>query len=179
MLRQSTFTKNIAFFLASLLFFTSCASTTTILSRPPGAKVFINGEYIGETPVSYTDTKVAFSTNHVTIEKEGYENFHTYFTRSEEPEVGAIIASFFTFFIPLLWVAKYKPSRTYDLIPLGEIKEPTSTRMPSKSIETQHQNPNSLTPKTDQLRELKKLLDEGIITKEEFESEKKKILNQE
>lgn len=31
--------------------------------------------------------------------------------------------------------------------------------------------------KADQLREIKKLLDEGILTQEEFETEKKRILN--
>jgi membrane protease subunit (stomatin/prohibitin family) len=36
-------------------------------------------------------------------------------------------------------------------------------------------NPNS---KADQLRELKSLLDEGILTQEEFDEEKKKILTQ-
>lgn len=177
MLRQSTFTKNIALFLAALLFFTSCTSTTTIMSRPPGAKVFLNGEYIGETPVNYSDTKIVGSANHVVLEKEGYENLVTSFSRDEEADVGAIIGGLF-FLFPFLWTMKYKASRTYDLIQVGVSSEPAPTRMTPKPIETQIKNPNSLTPKTDQLRELKKLMDEGIITKEEFEAEKKKILNQ-
>ena len=38
-------------------------------------------------------------------------------------------------------------------------------------------NEKSEIEKADKLRELKKLLDEGILTQEEFESEKKKILD--
>ncbi len=178
MLRQSTLTKNIAFFLAALLFFTSCASTTTIMSRPPGAKVFINGEYIGETPVNYSDTKILGSANHVVLEKDGYENLVTSFSRDEEFDIGALIGGLFVW-IPYLWIMKYKAARTYELVPLGDIQQPPQIRMVPKSFENQKAPTSSLIPKTDQLRELKKLLDEGIITKEEFESEKKKILNQE
>ncbi len=177
MLRHSTFTRNIALFLAILIFFSSCTSTTTIMSRPPGAKVFLNNEYLGETPVNYSDTKIIGSTNHIVLEKEGYENLVTSFSRDEELDVGALIGGLFVW-IPFLWIMKYKSNRTYELVPIGENQEPSQKRMVPKTFENQKAAPSSMTPKTDQLRELKKLLDEGVITKEEFETEKKKILNQ-
>ena len=43
---------------------------------------------------------------------------------------------------------------------------------------TQRQSNNNGSSKVEQLRELKKLLDEGFLTKEEFDNEKGKILNQ-
>ncbi len=60
----------------------------------------------------------------------------------------------------------YKPVRTYELSSLSET--PTTDAKPDES--------QTIISKADQLRELKKLLDEGIITHEEFEKEKKKIL---
>lgn len=177
MLNSSTFTKNMAVFLALLLLLSSCVSTTTIMSRPPGAKVFINNEYVGETPVSYSDTKIVGSLNYVSLEKEGYENLETSFSRTEEADIGAIIGGIFIW-IPFLWVMKYKPKRTYELIPLSE--SPLMPRNPAapQTFENQVNQNTSLKPKTEQLRELKKLLDEGILTQEEFEVEKKKILEQ-
>jgi len=44
--------------------------------------------------------------------------------------------------------------------------------------ETTINKKSNLKSKADRLRELKKLLDEGVITKEEFEKEKKKILDE-
>lgn len=169
--------KNIALFLSALLFLSSCVSSTTIISRPPGARVFVNNEYLGETPVVYSDTKIAFSTNMVTLEKEGYEPLHTTFSRSEEPEVGAIVAAFFSFFIPLLWVTKYKSSRTYELVPLSNTSRELRSESDAKVMDSEAL-PSTTTSRSEQLRELKKLLDEGILTQEEFEAEKKKILEQ-
>lgn len=65
---------------------------------------------------------------------------------------------------------KYKPTHTYELTPL---------------VGTQ-QEPAVITPKTNspliskavQLRELKGLLDDNVITHAEYEAEKKKILEE-
>ena len=104
--------------LAGAILFASCSSTTLIQSVPNGAKVYLNGEYAGVTPYSHTDTKIVGSTTHVRLEKEGFETLNTAFSRSEEVDVGAIISGVF-FWIPFLWTMKYKPTRTYELVPLG------------------------------------------------------------
>jgi len=101
-------------FLAICLLFPSCSSTTQIVTIPSGAKLYINGEYYGETPYSYTDTKIVGSSNAVNIKKEGYKDFNTSFSRNEEADLGAIIAGCFIIF-PFLWIMKYKPIRTYEL----------------------------------------------------------------
>lgn len=48
----------------------------------------------------------------------------------------------------------------------------------TKTESTINKESSNIKSKADKLRELKKLLDEGVITKEEFEKEKKKILNE-
>ena len=104
--------------LAGAILFASCSSTTLIQSVPNGAKVYLNGEYAGVTPYSHTDTKIVGSTTMVRLEKEGYETMNTAFSRNEDADVGAIIGGIF-FLFPFLWTMKYKPTRTYELIPLG------------------------------------------------------------
>ena len=156
-----------AIFLAASVLLTSCASTTMIQSEPGGARVYLNGEPVGTTPYTHTDTKIVGSTTMVRIEKEGYETLNTSFSRDEEADIGAIIGGFL-FLFPFLWTMKYKPSHTYELEPVG------GDDMTPAEIEMNLE----LRSKADRLREFKKLLDEGVITKEEFEKEKKKILEE-
>jgi hypothetical protein len=161
-------TKTISFLLAASILVSGCASTTLIQSTPEGAKVFLNGEMVGRTPYSHRDTKIVGSTTSVKLEKEGYEPFTTSFSKDEEVDAGAIIGGLF-FFIPFLWTMKYKPVHSYELSPYIGTDQPVQMA------------PGQTTPvksKTERLRDLKQLLDEKVITKEEFEKEKTKILNE-
>lgn len=165
---QRMMTKTVSVFLACSVLLTSCVSTTMIKSNPSGARLYLNGEPVGTTPYTHSDTKIVGSTTNVKLEKDGYETLHTYFTRDEEVDVGAIIGGFFVL-IPFLWVMKYKPTHIYDmkLVSADEQKEMTA-------------NPQQIQAKSkaDRLRELKQLLDEKILTQEEYENEKKKILDE-
>jgi PEGA domain/Short C-terminal domain len=159
----------ISLLLSALILLASCSSTTMIQSAPSGAKVYLNGESVGVTPYRHRDTKITGSTTHVKLEQEGYESYDTFFSRDEEVDVGAIVGGFF-FMIPFLWTMKYKPTHTYELLPIKS----TSSVATEK---TQTESP--LTPsesKVIKLRQLKALLDDKIITQEEFDKEKKKIL---
>lgn len=168
MKNQTLTLRSLSLFLAGLILFASCSSTTIIQTIPSGANLYINGEPVGMTPYTYTDTKIVGSTVAVMIEKEGYEQINTYFSRDEEVDVGAVIAGVF-FMWPFLWTMKYKPARTYELIPSsGDV--PTIIEVEQRQAQLQS--------KADRLRELKQLLDDGIITQEEFDSEKKKILEE-
>ncbi len=153
-------TKITSIILAGATLFTSCASKTLIQSNPVGAKVYIQGEYAGTTPYSYKDTKIVGSTTDLKIEKEGYESFITSFSRNEKADVGAIIGGIFVL-VPFLWTMKYKEQHTYELIPLGSgaKKESTDTSLSAK------------------LQELKKMYDDKLITKEEYEKQREKVLN--
>lgn len=159
-------TKAVSVLLAGAILFSSCSSTTFIQSNPSGAKLYLNGEPVGTTPYTHRDTKIVGSTTIVKLEKEGYETMNTSFSRDEEVDVGAIIGGLF-FLVPFLWTMKYKPSHTYELQPAGS----------SAPASRQQQQPVQKS-KADRLRELKQLLDEKIITEEEYEKEKKKILTE-
>lgn len=152
-----------ALFLAIAVLFASCASSTVIQSNPAGARLYLNGESVGTTPYVYRDTKIIFSNTDVKLMKDGYEPFYGSFSRDEAVAVGPLIGGLF-FWIPFLWVMKYKPARLYEMQPTEK-----------KSAPNRPGNPLSQT-KAEKLRELKKLLDDKILTQEEYEAEKLKIL---
>lgn len=156
--------------LAIVILLASCTSTTMIQSVPSGAKVKINGEYVGETPVEYSDSKISFSRSDMSLELAGYQTFETSLYKDEKVNVGAVVGGLF-FWVPFLWAMEYKPEHTYTLLPLRD-----EFRQLSEG-ENQKDNPQGLTDmQIARLRELKKLLDDGILTQEEFNAEKSKIL---
>ncbi len=143
-----------------------------IQSNPSGAKLYLDEESVGVTPYRHRDTKIVGSTTYVRLEKEGYETLNTAFSRNEEADVGAIIGGIFLLF-PFLWTMKYKPSHTYEMASLsGEAPAPTNRPMQQQSIQ-----PQSTGTKAAKLRELKGLLDEELITQEEYDTERAKIMN--
>ena len=158
-------TKVISFSLAVVVLFASCSSSTMIVSNPPNAKLYVDGEMVGETPYRHSDTKIVGSTTDIRIEKEGYKPLITDITKNEEADIGAIIGGLFVW-VPFLWTLKYSPSHTFNLQPLTA----TDEIQPNTQI---IQNSSS---KAVKLRELKQLLDEKIITSDEFEKEKAKVL---
>lgn len=162
-------TKIVSLLLASSILLASCSSTTMIQSSPSGAKVYLNGEPVGTTPYPHTDTKIVGSTTTVKLVKEGYEPYYTSFSRDEQVDVGAIVAGMFVFF-PFIWTMKYKPSHTYELKSLSGTED--------RIMEMQTRKINYNKSKADRIREFKQLYDEKIITQEEYEKEKKKILDE-
>jgi hypothetical protein len=154
--------------LTVVLIGTSCASTTMIQSYPENAKVYINGEPVGRTPFAYTDTKISFSNTHIRLEKEGYEPVCESLCRDEQIDAGAVIGGLL-FWYPFLWTFEYKPEHTYELEPLNGASD-----MAFQSAERR-----LTSSETDQLIQLKRLLDNGVLTPEEYEREKAEILGQE
>lgn len=103
--------------LCSAILFSSCASTTMMQSIPTGAKLYMDGEPVGTTPYAHTDTKIVGSTTPFRMTLEGYEDYNGLLKRNEEVNVGAIIGGIFLLF-PFLWTMDYKPTHTYELIPV-------------------------------------------------------------
>ena len=126
--------------------------------------MFIDDEPVGITPYRHTDTKIVGSVTEIKIEKEGYETFNTVLVRDEQVDVGAIVGGIF-FLFPFLWTMKYKPVHTYELKPI-----------PGYYVTKPGKTDSALLTKAEKLRELKKLLDDKVITKKEYEAEKDKIL---
>jgi hypothetical protein len=102
----------IAAFSASLI---ACASSTQIKSDPASADLYVDGEKVGKTPYTYTDTRIVGSVVHLKMKKEGFEDLDVSFNRSEEPDVGAIVGGVFAL-VPFLWTMKYKPVHSYELV---------------------------------------------------------------
>lgn len=104
-------------FLTLAIFLSACSSTTMINSEPTGAMLYLNGEKVGVTPYAYTDSKIIGTTNTVLLKKDGYQEFSGSFTRNESANVGAIVGGCIVL-VPLLWAMDYKPSHSYEMMPL-------------------------------------------------------------
>ena len=97
----------------ALLLVSACSSTTLISSSDPDARIYVNGEYIGIGQATYTDKKVAFSNNDVTIRRPGCDPVSYSFRRNEKPDGGAIVGGILVT-IPFLWVTEYKKEHNYE-----------------------------------------------------------------
>lgn len=106
----------ITFTLALSLVFAGCTSSTVIRSNVPGAQVFLDGQYVGNTPYTMSDTKIVGSSTQVRIEAPGYAPTVATITRNEEFSVGACIGGVFLL-VPFLWIMDYKPDHFYQLTP--------------------------------------------------------------
>lgn len=99
--------------LIAVLLLSACSSTTTIRSSDPEARIYVNGEYVGTGHAHYTDRKVAFSNNRVTLKKEGCAPNSYSFRRNEDPDGGAIVGGLLVG-VPFLWVTEYKDQHAYE-----------------------------------------------------------------
>jgi hypothetical protein len=78
--------------------------------------VYIDGRYVGETPVTQKDSAVLGSSKTVVLKKDGYRD-QLGTIRKEELAVGPLVAGIF-FTIPLLWVLGYPDQYVFELEPL-------------------------------------------------------------
>jgi len=136
-----------------------------IKSEPSNAKVYLNNSYVGNTPYIMKDSKISFARTSVKIEKEGYSPMETYIIKDEDVNIGAVIGGII-FWFPFLWTMSYMPEHIYELKPLNEDE--------NYYYNNNNEGQNIQNTKYQQLFDLKKLLDEGIITQEEYEKEKQK-----
>ncbi|MCH2199169.1 MAG: PEGA domain-containing protein [Flavobacteriales bacterium] len=144
----------------------SCSSKTMITSSPSGAKLYLDGNMVGKTPYKHRDAKASFSNTLIRMEMLGYETLNAEIVKDDDVHVGAVIGGFF-FLIPWIWALEYDSNYHYQL-------QPVSPDHPEWELQ-QANRPKS---KVERLIELKALLDQGILTQEEFEKEKKKILEE-
>jgi hypothetical protein len=171
-MKRSSMSILLLFVVLAVIFFNSCASSTLITSEPPGAELYVNGQHVGKTPFTYSDTRIIGNKVDITLEKEGFIPLSTFFTRTEEVDVGAIVGGLFVW-PAFLWAMKYNPEHFYELAPIFPDKAPEDQLLPPPPY-----GYSRLAPKAERLRELKKLLDEKILTEAEYQKEKEKILNE-
>lgn len=176
--------KIISVTLAAIILFSGCVSSTLIKSYPSDARVYIDGEFVGHTPYWYTDTKIMGSITNIDLVKDGYEPLYTSIQRAERIDVAAIVGGFY-FLAPFLWSLRYAPVHNYELFPLPQQEQVTEKIVvprPNEQIQVDQPNQESqlesVSPKIQKLRELKQMLDEKLITKDDFEKQKQKILDE-
>jgi len=99
---------------AVALFASSCASTAHIRTIPTGADVYVDGQYLGKSPVEYTSSATVAGTQSVRIEAPGYEPQFGHIKRDGDVNVGAAIGGFFCLF-PFLWVLDYRGEYVFQL----------------------------------------------------------------
>ena len=158
--------RSIPVFLALALLSAGCASTTMIQSNPGNAKVYLDGTLVGETPYRHTDARIVGSSMTIRLEKDGYDPLVSTITKDEVINMEAVVGGLFVV-VPLLWCMEYQPEHMYEL------KPSTVEEEAKPAIQNIHRSSWS---KADKLRELKQLLDEKILTPDEFEKEKVKVL---
>lgn len=108
----------IAAAIAGTLAGAACSSSTVIGANVPGANVYIDGQFVGTTPFTMSNTKIVGSSTSVRIEAPGYMPIQTVITRNEEFSVLACIGGLFLL-VPFLWIMDYSPTHTYNLQPAG------------------------------------------------------------
>ena len=96
---------------------TGCSSTTTIHSRPTGAKVYIDNISRGTTPCRYSDSGIVGTSKSLKLVKEGYQPLITEI-RHDEFKIGPCIGGIF-FLFPFLWVEGYPASYEFELEPIA------------------------------------------------------------
>jgi len=81
--------------MAVLILLSSCASTITITSIPSEAKLYLNGEYVGNTPYKHRDTKIVGSSNTVRIEKKGLKFIKQHFLKTKNLMLELLLEVYF------------------------------------------------------------------------------------
>jgi hypothetical protein len=94
-------------------FLAACASATTIRSDPSGAKVYLNGQLIGDSPVVYEDSEIAGSSKKVVLKHDGYRD-QVGTIRKEELKIFPLVAGLI-FLVPLFWVTGYQEEYHFTL----------------------------------------------------------------
>ena len=107
--------KLISVALTIAVFVSGCASATLIKTVPDNAKVYIDGQLLGISPVSHSDTAISGSTRTVLLKMDGYKD-KTAIIRKEDVQVGPIIGGIF-FLFPFIWTLGYPESYTFELEP--------------------------------------------------------------
>ena len=97
-----------------------CSSSTVIRSNPSGARVFLDGAYVGTTPYTLSDSKIVGSTTLIRLEYPGLPPTSVAVSRNEDLKVGTLIAGIFLL-VPLLWVMGYDAEHTFELAPAAPV----------------------------------------------------------
>ena len=91
----------------------ACSSGTHIRVSDNDARIYVNGDYVGTGDGYYSDRRPAFTTQRVTLRRDGCVEQSYAMRRNERPHYGAIISAAYLA-VPILWVTKYKRQHDYE-----------------------------------------------------------------
>ncbi len=111
-----------AFIIAFLGASMACTSTTVVNSRPQGARVFIDGAFVGEAPATHSETVTASTKNMVRLEMPGYKEAKGIIAADQwngAKVAGSVVCGLLSLvgFIGLLWSTEYKPTYEFTMVP--------------------------------------------------------------
>jgi hypothetical protein len=116
--------------------------TTNIFSEPSGAKVHINGQFIGKTPCFYKDKRDLGGTSFkFVVEKEGYKTVHRVYEQEFQTDEAAIAGGVGVFICPLAccaaaWAYSLPDSVAFELEKgEGEVHEKETMAPPPEQQE--------------------------------------------
>jgi hypothetical protein len=148
--------------LALLAIVCGCAESTQIRSYPAGARIAVNGDFIGTTPVTFAVPRKQFEAQEftVTAEHEGYESGEIRLQKRTCP--GRIVGGVFTLGIVLL----FRPPTCFEspqyISLLALPAPPTTDQKPTVS---------------ERLEQLDALRKDGRITPAEYQKYRRQILD--
>ena len=117
---------------AASILCTSCLMTSRITTNPPGAKIYINETYIGDTegPRLYRYRAGLPETYYVRIEKPGYKDVKG-LTIERAYRADVSLALLVLAIVPYFFSARLEDQYTFDLEPLaGTAPETTTETVP-------------------------------------------------
>lgn len=92
----------------------ACATSTRFNTTPEGAKVYINGDYIGDSPVTLDDTKSLPKRVHIQVRHEGYKELDMYIDK--RADYLNMILSIFPYTAPIVfWGYTLEDKYRFDL----------------------------------------------------------------
>ncbi|MCA9506861.1 MAG: hypothetical protein KC505_00385 [Myxococcales bacterium] len=115
----------VGFCLLMLVLGGGCASAT-ILKAETGAKIYVDGRYVGEESAFYSDKKVIGSFTVVEVKKPGFKDKVAIINRSGEINTpalvgGILLAPTVVGLLFFLWVMDYRPYYVFDLEPESKL----------------------------------------------------------
>src|SRR5206468_4540450 len=161
----------------ALLLLVGCAGRAWVRSAPSGAKVYVNDQFVGVTPVVYSVRRPEFNGPlRYRLELDGHQPAEGQLQKRVGP--ARIVGACFSLGLSLL----FKPATTlrdrYD-VPLQLVSTPEGPKPPS-SIEVYKPPSLAPAPRDDsvrgRLRELQDMYDRGIITEQEFQRTRERVL---
>ena len=142
-----------------------CTESAMVRSYPPGSKLYVNGEFVGVTPVIYAVDSAEFSKRDfaVHLDRVGYTSADGVLRKQVCP--GRVTGGVFT--LGILFLFKHPTCFTspqdFSLEPLPD------------QIVTDGGTPHQPTVE-ERLDRIRKMREQGIITNEEFEHYRREIL---